>query len=458
MQEPVEVQEILLGTVSKNWGVHFKIAQLPKEQAEEFRKNLPQSFETDWEYIARPQQLEPEGDWSILLMLAGRGFGKTRASMEWILKEALTYPGEYAIIGKTAASTAKNNFWYGPNSIKKLLNARGVKPKAENVREMIVQLPNGSSIFGYSGDAPGNIAGQNLSAAYVDEIGKHKYPNEVWEELLAVRSGRAKVLISTTPTGKVFSLMKQIIATPGTKLVSGSSLTNLANLPGFENRLKAYKKGSKHWRQDVLGELVDFAGALFSNEMFVVPEFKVPLKDLDRIVIGVDPATGGNSEDAGETGIVVCGKKNDPSNPRAPNFYLIDDLSKKCTPNEVVQTVIKAYKKYGASTLVVEGNQGGQWVESLIKNEAPNIRIKMVSAQKSKGARAEEVVAFYEQGRLFHREHFSELETQMVEFDPDSPRNRKGSSPDRLDAFVHAIHELAEKSVQTLGFSNLALW
>jgi phage terminase large subunit-like protein len=37
-----------------------------------------------WEYSARKNQLPPPGDWRIWMIMAGRGFGKTRAGAEWV--------------------------------------------------------------------------------------------------------------------------------------------------------------------------------------------------------------------------------------------------------------------------------------------------------------------------------------------------------------------------------------
>lgn len=39
----------------------------------------------EWEKKARIGQLPPKGDWDIWLLLAGRGYGKTRAASEEIM-------------------------------------------------------------------------------------------------------------------------------------------------------------------------------------------------------------------------------------------------------------------------------------------------------------------------------------------------------------------------------------
>lgn len=42
----------------------------------------------DWRFWGRPGQLPPSGDWRVWLVLAGRGFGKTRAGAEWVRRVA----------------------------------------------------------------------------------------------------------------------------------------------------------------------------------------------------------------------------------------------------------------------------------------------------------------------------------------------------------------------------------
>src|SRR5438270_7201601 len=45
------------------------------------------AFEYDWRYRARPEQLPPAGSWRVWLLMAGRGFGKTRCGAEWVRAE-----------------------------------------------------------------------------------------------------------------------------------------------------------------------------------------------------------------------------------------------------------------------------------------------------------------------------------------------------------------------------------
>ena len=56
----------------------------------------------DWSTEARPQQMPPQSDWRIWLVMAGRGFGKTRTGAEWVRAIAEAQPA--ARIAIVAAS------------------------------------------------------------------------------------------------------------------------------------------------------------------------------------------------------------------------------------------------------------------------------------------------------------------------------------------------------------------
>ena len=151
-----------------------------------------------------------------------------------------------------------------------------------------------------------------------------------------------------------------------------------------------------------------------------------------RIVIGVDPAVTHQST-SDETGIIVAGLGVDD------HYYVLEDLSGRLRPLEWAARVVAAYHKYKAERVVAEVNQGGDLVESTLRVMDPRISFKGVRASKGKVVRAEPVAALYEQGRVFHRHCFLQLEKQMCAFTGDP---KAGGSPDRLDALVWALSEL----------------
>lgn len=155
-----------------------------------------------------------------------------------------------------------------------------------------------------------------------------------------------------------------------------------------------------------------------------------PLDRYERIVIGVDPATSATTQ-SDETGIVVGGID------KMGHGYVIADLSGRYSPNEWSRIVADAYDVYKASCIVAEKNQGGDMVESTVRQNHKTARVKLVTATKGKAVRAEPIYAAYEQHRVFHTGIFPILEQQMITFNPDS-----GQSPDRVDALVWMFTEL----------------
>lgn len=61
------------------------LASLTKDEAERFLY--------DWAFWARPSQIAPAGDWRWLIM-AGRGFGKTRTGVEWVRRRRVAVATE----------------------------------------------------------------------------------------------------------------------------------------------------------------------------------------------------------------------------------------------------------------------------------------------------------------------------------------------------------------------------
>jgi phage terminase large subunit-like protein len=101
--------------------------------------------------------------------------------------------------------------------------------------------------------------------------------------------------------------------------------------------------------------------------------------------------------------------------------------------------VVALYRKYHADKVVIEVNNGGELFSALFAREAPEVRIKAVRAGKDKFSRAEPVAAFYEKGIVHHLGVFPELEKEMCACRP----GKAASSPDRMDALVWAVAELA---------------
>lgn len=158
--------------------------------------------------------------------------------------------------------------------------------------------------------------------------------------------------------------------------------------------------------------------------------------DLSRIVVAVDPTASSTGDEAG---IVTAGRKGD-------DYYTLADDSKQGSPETWAQEAIKAFHKYKADCIVAEKNNGGEMVESVIKQAVINLRkdnpnignvpVKLVWASRGKVTRAEPISAIAEKGRDHHVGSFPLMEDELCLWQPGDP------SPNRLDAKVWAITEL----------------
>jgi phage terminase large subunit-like protein len=175
--------------------------------------------------------------------------------------------------------------------------------------------------------------------------------------------------------------------------------------------------------------------------------------DLTKIVVGVDPSVT-SGDDADETGIIVAGRgPHQPSRCLNPycdaHAYVLQDASmpaaKKNSVDKWAKRVIDAFDEWNASLVVIEGNMGQELLDSVLRTIRPGLPVKRPNAKETKKARAEPVVALYEQGRVHHVGdplHFAKLEDQMTSWVPPPEGKRATKSPDRVDALVYAISEL----------------
>ena len=379
---------------------------------------------------ARPQQLPPEGNWRIWLILSGRGWGKTFTGAGWLIEKALSEPGiECAVVAPTFTDVRRTCV-EGPSGIIKSLPAGALEQYNRSNGQ--ITLTNGSKIHMVSADEPDRARGLNLSYAWLDEFAAWRY-EETWTAGLApaLRIGNPQTIITTTP--RPTKLIREFMdRQDGSVVVTrGSTFDNEANLsPAALAELKARYEGTRLGRQELYGEvLLDVPGAIFSHTDIESARIdKAP--ELVRIVVAIDPAvTSGEHSD--ETGIVIVGKGADGRG------YVLDDRSCRDTPSGWAHRAVQAFHDYNADRIVAEKNQGGDMVEATIRSVMPTAPYKGITAKVGKRLRAEPIAALYEQGRISHVGTFDILEDQMTGWLPDS-----GTSPDRLDALVHALTEL----------------
>ena len=415
------------------------LASLPEATAQAALKSLtPEQQEEllhDWRFWARPEQLPPPGDWRTWLILTGRGWGKTRTGAEWVRAQVRSgAAGRIALVAPTAAD-ARDVMVEGESGILSL-GPDAERPKYEPSRRRLT-WPNGALATLYSADEPERLRGPQHDAAWCDELAAWRYMQDAWDMLMfGLRLGdNPRVVVTTTPKPK--ALLKTLLKDPHTHATRGSTYDNLPNLaPQFAEQILKRYKGTRLGRQELSGELLeDVEGALWTRA--IIDGARVEdAPDLSRIVVGVDPAVT-SGEDSCETGIVVAGQCGE-------DFYVLADWSGRMTPEQWARRAVNAYHEFSADRVIGEVNNGGDLVESVIRNSDRNVAYSAVHASRGKAKRAEPIEALYEQGRVHHVGQFATLEDQMCSFVPQDAD--ASNSPDRMDALVWALTDLSSTS------------
>jgi phage terminase large subunit-like protein len=384
-----------------------------------------------WRWNARPSQLPPDGDWSVWLILAGRGFGKTRAGAEWVTEVAIANPGaRIALIGATAHDAA--HVMLGGESGLLAVAPERFRPVYRSTHRTL-SWPNGTVATLFSAVEPDSLRGPQFHFAWCDEIAAWAKPKEAWDNLrMGLRLGdRPRAVVTTTP--RPIPFLKALMAGVGVRITRGSTFDNKANLPAsFLADMTAGYAGTALGRQEVMGELLEARdGALWSRDGLDLARVR-DVPELVRVVLGVDPPAG-----PGGCGIVAAGLG---ANGLA---YVLGDASVRGElPGCWADAVASAAARFDVDRVVAEINNGGAMVEAVLKASSINLPLKSVRASHGKSARAEPVSALYAGGRVRHVGLFPELEDEMCGLMAGGGYVGPGTSPDRADALVWALTEL----------------
>ncbi len=391
----------------------------------------------DWPFWARPNQLPPDGDWRVWLLLAGRGFGKTRTGAEMIRARAIARTARRLALVAPTAGDARDVMVEGESGIL-AISPPWERPRYEPSKRRLT-WPNGAIATLFSADEPERLRGPQHDAAWCDELASWRYP-EAWDMLMfGLRLGSdPRVVVTTTP--RPTKLLRELIADPAAVVTRGKTYENRANLAAafFGQIIRKYQ-GTRLGRQELDAELLeDIPGALWNRGIIEGARARVtPV--LVRVVVAIDPAAS-SKEGADETGIIVAGKDEDGRG------WVLADASGRYQPMEWAKTAISAYRTHGADRIVAEVNNGGDMVEATLRMIEPNAAFAAVRATRGKVTRAEPVAALYEQGRVRHLGVFPQLEDQMCAFTAEAHSNPNarsvGYSPDRVDALVWALTDL----------------
>lgn len=406
------------------------------------------ALDFDWSYWGRPDQFAPpsdaiKGGWLTWLILAGRGWGKTRTGAEAVRQWAKTY-NYVNLIGATAAD-ARDIMIEGQSGILNIC-PKDERPiyKAHLGR---LEWPNGGKSLIFTADEPDRFRGKQHSKLWGDETAAWRYADSWDQASLGLRIGdNPQAIITTTP--RPIKLVKDLMGAPTTVVTKGSTYDNQDNLArAFITQIASRYENTRMGRQELYAEILDdMPGALWTRtaiEKCRVQEVPRNVK-LTRVVVAVDPAISTN-DGSDETGIVVMGKGSNQ------HFYVLADRSGRYSPEEWARQVVALYDLFKADRIIAEANQGGEMVERTIRIVGGSRPVTLVHATRGKVTRAEPIAALYEQERVHHVGMFPLLEDQMSQFTSDFDRTKMGYSPDRVDALVWAGTELTDYKAGFFG-------
>ena len=390
----------------------------------------------DWDWLSRPNQRPPaeftKGDKSTWLVMAGRGFGKTRVGAEWTRERIKT--SEFVNLIGATASDARDIMIEGESGILRICSKHERPVYVASKRQL--QWPNGAISLVFTADEPERLRGKQHMALWADELGSWRYI-EAWDQaMMGLRLGQnPQSVVTTTP--RPTKLVKDLIKDSSTIVTRGSTYQNRANLAKsfFEKIIRKYE-GTRLGRQELMAELLlDNPGALWHQG--VIDDLRVTknkMPSLVRIVTAIDPSVDEEGE-KDEAGIVVAGLATDG------HVYVLDDLSLHASPDGWAKEAInKGHHKNMGDRIVAEINNGGALVEAVLRTVDATIPYTPIHASRGKRTRAEPISALYEQGKVHHVGMFPELEDELCNWDPLVDVK----SPNRLDALVWAVTALVD--------------
>jgi len=403
-------------------------------------------YDADFETWAHRNQLPPGGEgWRIWLMLAGRGFGKTRAGAEWIFRLANGKPGvRVALVGATIGD-ARSIMVEGVSGLvsvaRRYRRRLSWEPSLGRLR-----WPNGSEAQLFSGDNADGLRGPEFDFGWADELAKWRQADNAWDNLqMALRRGpRARALVTTTP--RPGPLLERIRDADWSVTTTGRTSDNINLDEKFIEVMTATYGGTRIGAQELDGVLLtDVEGTLWPRELIEraraapspQPLSRSGERGFDRIVVGVDPPAGGG-ENSDACGIVVAGSRDGV-------LYVLEDATVRgLSPEGWASRVAAAAGRWDTAQVVAEANNGGAMVQSVLQAADLGLFVRLVHATRGKSARAEPIALKFETGKALFAGEFPELEAELGGMIAGGGYEGPGRSPDRADAMVWAMTVLGE--------------
>jgi phage terminase large subunit-like protein len=421
---------------------------------------------------ARASQRMPRWRWTTWLMLTGRGWGKTRTGAEAVREWAQKPNQHIAVVAKKATLCREICFESPKSGLLAVIPPEEIASYHSDVGNLRLILKNGTVIRGFGAEVPDNLRGWAFDKGWADEYAawnRHTAQGVMDMLWFCLREAEEpQVVISTTPKPlpHIIKLVErhekqqkrlermELAGQPGVgprvALTVGHMRENAENLSrvALEELTSSYA-GTRLGDQELAGlVLTDVEGALWQRWMFEVEDFRLDRNQIvgtERLVVAVDPAVT-STETADEVGFAVAGRgywRDVTYADQRPRGYVFHSEAKRMTPMQTMAHAAKLYHQWKADAVILEANNGGEYLSTVLTMVDPTVNFRIVHAQRDKRARATPVAGLYEQSRIHHvgpPKLFDQLEQVMTTYVGAHEREEK--SPDILDALVWAMTDL----------------
>ncbi|HEX8225890.1 MAG TPA: terminase family protein [Allosphingosinicella sp.] len=392
------------------------------------------ALEAHWPSWAHDGQLAPEGPWRSWTILAGRGFGKTRAGAEWVSAFARTCPDARIALVAANADEARDVMIEGRSGLLEVARFEERDKMIWQPSRRKLVFASGAQAFLYSAANPDSLRAPEHHIAWCDELAKWRHAEAAWNNLgLGLRLGETpRALVTTTPRG--VAALKRIVAAPRSAVTRGTTWGNPHTAEDYVAAQVEIHGGTRFGRQELEGVLLDdVEGALWSWKLIESSRAAAPA-ERRRVVIGVDPPASAEGDSCGIV-VVLLGADG--------IGYVAADLSVGgLSPEGWASKVAAAAEVWGADRVVAEKNNGGEMVAAVLRGADVGLPVTLVHASDGKSARAEPVAVLFESGKAKLAGRFPELEAQLAGLTYGRGYHGPGRSPDRADAMVWALTEL----------------